>query len=173
MCNIGCYRIIKLTLLLSKYASLLSVSEVSVIYTEQNYKRPMWHFETFIIALGVAKYIKSYKINFVVQYATNYCPLEHDSYKTISAHLGSPISFYINNLHGAFIFLLSVSWCIISSEVFFVWITTSFHPVRFRTNIKTYNTKTCSSLSSFSQKCKKLLFLWLHWKLNGSNERRV
>ena len=61
-----------------------------------------------LLALGVAKYIKSYKINFVVQYATDYCPLEHDNYKTISAHLGSPISCYINNLHGAFIFLLSV-----------------------------------------------------------------
>ena len=61
-----------------------------------------------LLALGVAKYIKLYKINFVVQYATDYCPLEHDNYKTISAHLGSPISCYINNLHGAFIFLLSV-----------------------------------------------------------------
>ena len=61
-----------------------------------------------LLALGVAKYIKSYKIHFVVQYATDYCPLEHDNYKTISAHLGSPISCYINNLHGAFIFLLSV-----------------------------------------------------------------
>ena len=61
-----------------------------------------------LLALGVAKYIKSYKINFVVQYATDYCPLEHDNYKTISAHLGSPISCYINNLHGAFIFLLSI-----------------------------------------------------------------
>ena len=37
-------------------------------------------------ALGVAKYIKLYKIHFVVQYATDYCPLEHDNYKTISAH---------------------------------------------------------------------------------------
>ena len=64
------------------------------------------------LALGVAKYIKSYKINFVVQYATDYCPLEHDNYKTISAHLGSPISCYINNLHGAFIFLLSVFYFI-------------------------------------------------------------
>ena len=44
-----------------------------------------------LLALGVAKYIKSYKIHFV-QYATDYCPLEHDNYKTISAHLGSPIS---------------------------------------------------------------------------------
>ena len=61
-----------------------------------------------LLALGVAKYIKSYKIHFVVQYATDYCPLEHDNYKTISAHLGSPISCYINNLHGVFIFLLSV-----------------------------------------------------------------
>ena len=61
-----------------------------------------------LLASGVAKYIKSYKIHFVVQYATDYCPLEHDNYKTISAHLGSPISCYINNLHGAFIFLLSV-----------------------------------------------------------------
>ena len=61
-----------------------------------------------LLALGVAKYIKSYKIHFVVQYATDYCPLEHDNYKTISAHLESPISCYINNLHGAFIFLLSV-----------------------------------------------------------------
>ena len=61
-----------------------------------------------LLALRVAKYIKSYKINFVVQYATDYCPLEHNNYKTISAHLGSPISCYINNLHGAFIFLLSV-----------------------------------------------------------------
>ena len=61
-----------------------------------------------LLALGVAKYIKSYKIHFVVQYATDYCPLEHDNYKTISAHLGSPISCYINNLHGAFIFLLSL-----------------------------------------------------------------
>ena len=61
-----------------------------------------------LLALGVAKYIKSYKIHFVVQYATDYCPLEHDNYKTISAHLGSPISCYINNLHGAFIFLLSI-----------------------------------------------------------------
>ena len=61
-----------------------------------------------LLALGVAKYIKSYKNHFVVQYATDYCPLEHDNYKTISAHLGSPISCYINNLHGAFIFLLSV-----------------------------------------------------------------
>ena len=61
-----------------------------------------------LLALGVAKYIKSHKIHFVVQYATDYCPLEHDNYKTISAHLGSPISCYINNLHGAFIFLLSV-----------------------------------------------------------------
>ena len=61
-----------------------------------------------LLALGVAKYIKSYKINFVVQYNTDYCPLEHDNYKTISAYLGSPISCYINNLHGAFIFLLSV-----------------------------------------------------------------
>ena len=61
-----------------------------------------------LLALGVAKYIKSYKIHVVVQYATDYCPLEHDNYKTISAHLGSPISCYINNLHGAFIFLLSV-----------------------------------------------------------------
>ena len=52
-----------------------------------------------LLALGVAKYIKSYKIHFVVQYATDYCPLEHDNYKTISAHLGSPISCYINNLH--------------------------------------------------------------------------
>ena len=58
------------------------------------------------LKLLLAKYIKSYKINFVVQYATDYCPLEHDNYKTISAHLGSPISCYINNLHGAFIFLL-------------------------------------------------------------------
>ena len=66
-----------------------------------------------LLALGVAKYIKSYKIHFVVQYATDYCPLEHDNYKTISAHLGSPISCYINNLHGAFIFLLSV-YCAIS-----------------------------------------------------------
>ena len=32
-----------------------------------------------LLALGVAKYIKSYKIHFVVQYATDYCPLEHDS----------------------------------------------------------------------------------------------
>ena len=64
-----------------------------------------------LLALGVAKYIKSYKIYFVVQYATDYCPLEHDNYKTISAHLGSPISCYINNLHGAFIFLLSVFYC--------------------------------------------------------------
>ena len=79
----------------------------AIIYTEQNYKRPMWHFETFI-SLGVAKYIKSYEIHFVVQYATDYCPLEHDNYKTISALLGSPISCYINNLHEAFIFLLSV-----------------------------------------------------------------
>ena len=63
-----------------------------------------------LLALGVAKYIKSYKIHFVVQYATDYCPLEHDNYKTISAHLGSPISCYINNLHGAFIFLLSVDY---------------------------------------------------------------
>ena len=62
-----------------------------------------------LLALGVAKYIKSYKIRVVVQYATDYCPLEHDKYKPISAHLGSPISCcYINNLHGAFIFLLSV-----------------------------------------------------------------
>ena len=61
-----------------------------------------------LLAVGVAKYIKSYKINFVVQYATDYCPLEHDNYKTISAHLRSPISCYINNLHGAFIFLLGV-----------------------------------------------------------------
>ena len=61
-----------------------------------------------LLALGVAKYIKSYKIHFVVQYATDHCQLEHDNYKTISAHLGSPISCYINNLHGAFIFLLSV-----------------------------------------------------------------
>ena len=61
-----------------------------------------------LLALGVAKYIKSYKIHFVVQYGTDYCPLEHDNYKTISAHLGSPISCYINNLHGAFIFLLSI-----------------------------------------------------------------
>ena len=61
-----------------------------------------------LLALGVAKYIKSYKIHFVVQYATDYCPLEHDNYKTISAHLGSPISCNINNLHGACIFLLSV-----------------------------------------------------------------
>ena len=61
-----------------------------------------------LLALGVAKYIKSYKLHFVVQYATDYCPLEHDNYKTISAHLGSPISCYINNLHGAFIFLLSI-----------------------------------------------------------------
>ena len=60
-----------------------------------------------LLALGFAKYIKSCKIHFV-QYATDYCPLEHDNYKTISAHLGSPISCYINNLHGAFIFLLSV-----------------------------------------------------------------
>ena len=69
------------------------------------------------LALGVAKYIKSYKINFVVQYATDYCPLEHDNYKTISAHLGSPISCYINNLHGAFIFLLSInhSWNFLNS----------------------------------------------------------
>ena len=59
-----------------------------------------------LLALWVAKYIKSYQIHFVVQYATDYCPLEHDN-KTISAHLGSPIK-YINNLHGAFIFLLSV-----------------------------------------------------------------
>ena len=58
-----------------------------------------------LLALGFAKYIKSYKIHFVVQYATDYCPLEHDNYKTISAHLGSPISCYINNLHAAFIFL--------------------------------------------------------------------
>ena len=64
-----------------------------------------------LLALGVAKYIKSYKIHFVVQYATDYCPLEHDNYKTISAHLGSPISCYINNLHGTFIFLLSVYNC--------------------------------------------------------------
>ena len=61
-----------------------------------------------LLALGVAKYIKSYKIHVVVQYATDYCPLEHDNYKTLSAHLGSPISCYINNLHGAFIFLISV-----------------------------------------------------------------
>ena len=60
-----------------------------------------------LLALGVEKYIKSYKIHFV-QYATDYCPLEHGNYKTTSAHLGSPISCYINNLHGAFIFLLSV-----------------------------------------------------------------
>ena len=67
-----------------------------------------------LLALGVAKYIKSYKIHFVVQYATDYCPLEHNNYKTIPAHLhvGSPISCYINNLHGAFIFLLSVHVCI-------------------------------------------------------------
>ena len=32
-----------------------------------------------LLALGVAKYIKSYKIHFVVQYATDYCPLEYDS----------------------------------------------------------------------------------------------
>ena len=64
-----------------------------------------------LLALGVTKYIKSYKIHFVVQYATDYCPLEHDNYKTISAHLGSPISCYINNLHGAFIFLLGVHTC--------------------------------------------------------------
>ena len=68
-----------------------------------------------LLALGVAKYIKSYKINFVVQYATDYCPLEHDNYKTISAHLGSPISCYINNLHGAFIFLLSIFWLTVIS----------------------------------------------------------
>ena len=68
-----------------------------------------------LLALGVAKYIKSYKIHFVVQYATDYCPLEHDNYKTISAHLGSPISCYINNLHGAFIFLLSVHCVCITS----------------------------------------------------------
>ena len=61
-----------------------------------------------LLSLGVATYNKSYKIHFVVQYTTDYCPLEHDNYKTISAHLGSPISCYINNLHGAFIFLLSV-----------------------------------------------------------------
>ena len=62
-----------------------------------------------LLALGVAKYIKSYKIHFVVQYATDYCPLEHDNYKTISAHLGSPIHVNnLHNLHGAFIFLLSV-----------------------------------------------------------------
>ena len=61
-----------------------------------------------LLALGVAKYIKSHKIHLVVQYATDYCPLEHNNYKTISAHLGSPISCYINNLHGVFIFLLSV-----------------------------------------------------------------
>ena len=60
-----------------------------------------------LLALGVAKYIKSYKIHFVAQYATDYCPLEHDS-GNLAAHLGSPISCYINNLHGAFIFLLSV-----------------------------------------------------------------
>ena len=30
-----------------------------------------------LLALGVAKYIKSYKIHFVVQFATDYCPLEH------------------------------------------------------------------------------------------------
>ena len=42
-----------------------------------------------LLALGVAKYIKSYKIHFVVQYATDYCPLEHDNYKTISAHFCS------------------------------------------------------------------------------------
>ena len=57
-----------------------------------------------LLALGVAKYIKSYKIHFVVQYATDYCPLEHDNYKAISAHLGSPISCYINNLHGPLYF---------------------------------------------------------------------
>ena len=73
------------------------------MYTEQNYKRPMWHFETFIsLIIGVAKYIKSYKIHFVVQYATDYYPLEHDS------GVWQLISCYINNLHGAFIFLLSV-----------------------------------------------------------------
>ena len=71
-----------------------------------------------LLALGVAKYIKSYKINFVVQYATDYCLLEHDNYKTISAHLGSPISCYINNLHGAFIFLLSVVWALNVSILF-------------------------------------------------------
>ena len=73
-----------------------------------------------LLALGVAKYIKSYKIHFVVQYATDYCPLEHDNYKTISAHLGSPISCYINNLHGAFIFLLSVYELHINCVVDFV-----------------------------------------------------
>ena len=64
-----------------------------------------------LLALGVAKYIKSYKIHFVVQYATDYCPLEHDNYiKTISAHLGSPISCYINNLHGGvYIFAQCIS----------------------------------------------------------------
>ena len=73
-----------------------------------------------LLALGVAKYIKSYKNHFVVQYATDYCPLEHDNYKTISAHLGSPISCYINNLHGAFIFLLSVDRCsLVQSEAYF------------------------------------------------------
>ena len=61
------------------------------IYTEQNYKRPMWHFETFISLRGCKIHIKSYKIHFV-QYATDYCPLEHDNYKTISAHLVSPIN---------------------------------------------------------------------------------
>ena len=75
-----------------------------------------------LLALGVAKYIKSYKIHFVVQYATDCSLAEMDTnvvyksrqitilynYKTISAHLGSPISCYINNLHGAFIFLLSI-----------------------------------------------------------------
>ena len=69
-----------------------------------------------LLALGVAKYIKSYKIHFV-QYATDYCPLEHDNYKTISAHLGSPISCYINNLHGAFIFLLSVDKYLSGSDL--------------------------------------------------------
>ena len=47
----------------------------------------------FVVSINeaycIAKYIKSYKIHFVVQYATDYCPLEHDNY--ILRH-----SFWIN-----------------------------------------------------------------------------
>ena len=70
-------------------------------------ERPMWHFETFHSAkYGGCKIIKSYKIHFVVQYASDYCPLEQDNYNTTSAHLGSAhCNRYISNLHGACIFL--------------------------------------------------------------------
>ena len=145
--------------LLSEYKSRFIQLEVTVHILNKIINAPCGTLK-LLLALGVAKYIKSYKIHFVVQYATDYCPLEHDNYKTISAHLGSPISCYINNLHGAFIFLLSVDWHRMMQWWKLKWKWQKASQLIFRGNnifgnIQAGESKKCVS---FKEKLKKCLY---------------